>query len=258
MIDNKKILAVVTARKGSKGIPGKNYRDLLGKPLFLWSMEAALQSEYVDTVVLSSNCEECEKLHIEWTKTLEKKEQDRVIFWLRPDALATDTAKNELALIHVLMACEKGYGLKHDIVVNLQPTSPCRVGRLLDRCIEEYNNGGHDSLLTASKITPFLWRRKNGKWTYSIDKNDCCERKMRQEFENNDENSEFLMHDNGCVYVTDSRILLDTECRIGYNPCVFETIGINNIQIDEEIDFVLIEKMLEAMKLDSPIQKEYK
>ena len=62
MIGNKKVLAVILARKGSKGIPGKNFRDLLGKPLFLWSVEAALQSKYIDDVFLSSNCKQCEKI----------------------------------------------------------------------------------------------------------------------------------------------------------------------------------------------------
>ena len=50
MIGNKKILAIVTARKGSKGIPCKNYRDLFGKPLFVWSMLAGMDSKYVDMI----------------------------------------------------------------------------------------------------------------------------------------------------------------------------------------------------------------
>jgi len=52
---------------------------------------------------------------------------------------------------------------------------------------------------------------------------------------------------------TESRILLDRECRIGYNPCVFETKGINGLQIDEEFDFELIETMAKVKKLESLI-----
>ena len=246
MIGNKKVLAVVTARKGSKGIPGKNFRDLLGKPLFIWSMSAGLQSKYVDTIVLSSNCEECEKRHIDWVKTLEKKDQDKVIFWLRPEEFSTDIAKNELALIHALMSCERGYGLKHSIVVNLQPTSPCRLNSLLDRCLEAYDEGGYNSLLTASKLTPFLWQKRDGEWEYIVDKNDCCNRKMRQEFKD----SEMALHDDGNIYIVDKEVLLKTECRIGDNPCVFEVEGINSLQIDEEFDFELIEQMAKIKKLE--------
>ncbi len=249
MIGNKKILCVITARAGSKGIPGKNFRDLLGKPLFIWSMEAALQSKYIDTIVLSSNCEECEREHIKWAKSLDSDQQDRVIFWQRPEEFSTDTSKNEFALIHALVRCEECYGLKHDLVVNLQPTSPCRVGNLLDRSIEEYYEGGYDSLLTATKDTPFIWQKNNEKWMYTVDKNDCCNRKMRQQLED----SEFLYHDDGNIYISDSKILLDKECRIGYNPCVFENNGINSLQIDDEYDFLLIENMLKSMGLESPI-----
>ena len=103
MIGNKKILAVVTARAGSKGIPGKNYRDLLGRPLFMWSMLAGFNSKYIDTTVLSSNCEECEREHVEWVRSLDSTQQDRVIFWLRPEEFSTDTSKNEFALIHALV-----------------------------------------------------------------------------------------------------------------------------------------------------------
>ena len=59
MIGNKKILCVVTARAGSKGLPGKNYKELMGKPLFVWSMLAGINSKYVDNTILSSNCDEC-------------------------------------------------------------------------------------------------------------------------------------------------------------------------------------------------------
>jgi CMP-N,N'-diacetyllegionaminic acid synthase len=273
MINNKKILAVVTARAGSKGIPGKNFRPLLGKPLFMWSMQAALDSKYVDTIVLSSNCEECEKIHINWVEELEVEQQNRIIFWQRPEAYSTDTSKNEDALIHALISTDQCYGLKHDVVINLQPTSPCRLNGLLDKCIEKYEEGNYDSLLTGSEITPFLWQKKDGKWEYMMDNvwrwksvptpwldnkiqdrwvldsnSDCCKRKMRQEF-----GDEILLHDNGSIYLTDSKILLDKECRIGYNPYVFKTEGINNIQIDKEDDFLLIEKMIETKGLESLI-----
>ena len=115
--------------------------------------------------------------------------------------------------------------------------------------IEKYDEGGYDSLLTATKDTPFLWRKYKDKWTYPVDFNNCCDRKMRQEFEED----EFVYHDCGNLYMTSSFILLDTECRIGYNPCVFEVSGINGLQIDTKFDFDLIENMAKAMELESLI-----
>jgi CMP-N,N'-diacetyllegionaminic acid synthase len=241
MVGNKKVLCVILARAGSKGIPMKNVKNLLGKPLFMWSVEAAIQSKYIDRVVISSNCWKCRKIIQEYSK-------GTVIpyFLQRPEEISGDLSKNEDALIHALNQSDDN---EYGVVINLQVTSPCRLDGLVDRCIEEYDAGGYDSLLTATKDTPFLWRKKDGKWTYPVDYNDCCDRKMRQEFDED----EFLLHDNGNLYITESRILLDRECRIGYNPCVFETKGINGLQIDEEFDFELIETMARAKKLESLI-----
>ena len=250
MIENKKIIVIITARAGSKGIPQKNVRKLLDLPLFWWSVEAALNSKYVDCIVISSNCEYCKKEYNEFKELAEFSKEELNVEWVqRPDEISGDLSKNEEALIHTIETLEE----KFDIIVNLQPTSPCRLFGLLDKCLIEYHEGGYDSLLTGTKDTPFLWRKKNGKWTYPVDYNDCCDRKMRQEFKDDDMDSEMTLHDNGNLYITESRILLDRKCRIGYNPCVFETNDVNCLQIDREFDFDLIEKMAELRSLDSLI-----
>ena len=248
MIRDKKVLAVILARAGSKGIPGKNYRDLLGKPLFVWSVIAALQSKYIDAIVISSNCENCKEELSKWSNDPSEREKySGNIVWIdRPEELSGDLSTNEEALVHVLNSFKSD---NIGTVVNLQVTSPCRTDGLVDRCIEEYDVGGHNSLLTASKDTPFLWQKKNGKWEYIVDVNDCCNRKMRQEF-NEDE---FTYHDNGNLYIVDREVLMDTECRIGDSPCVLETVGINSLQIDEEFDFELIEQMAKVKGLTTLI-----
>jgi CMP-N,N'-diacetyllegionaminic acid synthase len=250
MINGKKILSVITARKGSKGVTGKNYKELLGVPLFLWSVFCSLQSKYIDKTVISSNCEECKKLYFDH---LEKDNSLYVVDWIqRPDEFSTDTSKNEEALIHATIYSIQHLNLDPDIIVNLQPTSPVRTGNLLDRCIEEYASGDYDSLLTGSKLTPFLWQKINGKWKY-ISGNDCCNRKMRQHFLEDDENSQFVMHDSGNVFMMDTDVLLKTQCRIGKKPCVFEIDKMNSIDIDSEFDFQLIENMAKANNLTSLI-----
>lgn len=246
MIQNKKILCVVTARAGSKGIPMKNVRELCGKPLFWWSVEASLQSKYVDKTVISSNCKKCKEIFNEYKKMNDFVGEKTEVEWSqRPEDISGDLSKNEEALIYTL----KEYSKEYDVVVNLQPTSPCRFSGILDKCIERYIDGGYDSLLTGIKMTPFFWRKSNDKWVYNVDKNNCCNRKMRQEYVEN----EFVYHDNGNIYITDSKILLDRECRIGYNPCVFTISRLNSLQIDEEYDFKLIENMIKARNLESLI-----
>ena len=164
-----------------------------------------------------------------------------LLFCRRPDEISGPLSKNEEALIHALHWMKERDGVDYEVVINLQPTSPCRTNNLLDACIEAYSEGGYDSLLTATKDTPFLWQLINGKWEYTVDKNNCCDRKMRQEFKE----EEFVYHDNGNIYLVESNILLDRNCRIGYNPCVYETSGIDTVQIDEEFDFLFSQLKLE-------------
>lgn len=248
MYNGLSILAVITARAGSKGIPMKNVRMLLGKPLFMWSVLAALKSKYVDYVVLSSNCEKCENIFIDFIKQLDETNKDRLIFIQRPEAYATDTSKNEMALLHAYDLCVNGYGLKCDTVINLQPTSPCRLHNLLDKTIEMYYKEDYNSLLTATRETPFLWKKNGEQWKY-IHEDDCCNRKMRQQFRED----EFVFKDNGSIYITDKNVLLETECRIGSNPCIYETDGLNCLQIDTEFDFQFIENMVKSYGLDGLI-----
>lgn len=247
MINNKKILAVITARAGSKGIIGKNYKKLLDKPLFIWSVLAALKSKYIDRIAISSNCTNVKKHYLDFAYKNGKNILEKLYWVERPDKYATDTSKNEEALIHSYKIIKEYLKFDADIIINLQPTSPCRLNNLIDKCIKKYNEGRHDSLLTTNKDTPFLWKYKNGKWVYN--EGDCCNRKMRQEF-NEDE---FVYHDNGNIYITDKDILLNTECRIGNNPCAFETKEINSLQIDTEFDFELIEKIIQIKKIKSLI-----
>ena len=236
MINGKKVLCVVTARKGSKGLPGKNYKNLMGKPLFLWSVESACDSLYIDKIVISSNCDNCLR-EFDWWKDSLLGARGRNVEWRqRPDDISSDTSKNEDAVIHAINSEEEDY----DIVINLQPTSPVRRVGLIDDALEMYVVGGYDSLLTATKETPFFWRKNGKKWDYVMNENDCCERKMRQNFSE----EEFVYHDNGSIYISDVQMLLESRCRIGSNPCVFEIKDENTLQIDTDFDFKLIEAIL--------------
>jgi CMP-N,N'-diacetyllegionaminic acid synthase len=256
MINNKKILCIIPARAGSIGLPGKNYRDLFGDPLFMWSVMAAEKSKYIDYVCVSSNCPYVKDIFLSYKNLSIFLRQNKKLFLQlkfvdRPDEYATSTSKNEECLIHAEKYLKEKLKINSDIIMHLQPTSPIRNNNLVDRCIEEYEKGGYDSLLTGPKDTPFIWQKINGKWEYTVDKNGCCHRKMRQDFINNEKDSEFIWHDDGNVYITDTNILLERECRLGDKVCVFETDKLQSIQVDEENDFVLIEAIAKSRKWKS-------
>jgi CMP-N-acetylneuraminic acid synthetase len=153
MHNNQSVVAIIPARKGSSGCPGKNFRPIAGKPLVMWSVEAALQSDGVDIVVISTNDEnviEIVKSHPEYGES--------VLIVERPESLSGPTAKTEWAMAHTLHCLKNEYKLRFDVTVLLQPTSPARRNKLIDACLVKMFDGGFDSVLTVTEETPFFWK----------------------------------------------------------------------------------------------------
>jgi CMP-N-acetylneuraminic acid synthetase len=123
LIRGNKILAVIPARGGSKGLPGKNVRLLGGKPLIAWSIDAALASSCVDRCIVSTDDAAISEAAQLWGGDVP---------FLRPPELATDDARIEDALIDVLDRVDERY----DYIVLLQPTSPLRSAADIDGCVQ--------------------------------------------------------------------------------------------------------------------------
>lgn len=143
MYKEKKILAVVTARGGSKGLPGKNIRILNGKPLIAWTIEQVHSSKFIDELVVSTNSNEiakvCEAYNVEIPE-------------LRPDYLATDEASSMDVLEYVLNKEEKS-GYAYDYIILLEPTSPLRKKGDLDNIIQlAIDNPEKDGVISVGKI----------------------------------------------------------------------------------------------------------
>ena len=125
MYKNKKILALIPARGGSKGLPRKNIRLLYGKPLIAWSIEQAKESKFVDKVIVSTDDSEIAKI---------SKEYGAEIPFIRPQELATDEIKCIDVILHAIDFMNKID--TYDIVLLLQPTSPLRIPKDIDNSIE--------------------------------------------------------------------------------------------------------------------------
>lgn len=126
-LNTKKILAIIPARGGSKGIPRKNIIPVGGKPLIAWTIEAAKKSKYIDKVVVSSDNDEILKVAQKW----------RAYSIKRPAELATDQALPEPVVFHVL-SCLKKENYIPDILIYLQPTSPLRTSRDIDDAFDKF------------------------------------------------------------------------------------------------------------------------
>jgi N-acylneuraminate cytidylyltransferase len=126
MMNNKKILAIIPARGGSKRLPKKNVLPLAGKPLIQWSIEAARGSKYIHTLIVSTDCTEIAKV---------AKDCGVVVPYLRSASLSSDTATSMDVIFDVLKYYEERNEI-FDLVMLLQPTSPLRTLTDINKAIE--------------------------------------------------------------------------------------------------------------------------
>ena len=139
MYGEKKILALIPARGGSKGIPHKNILPLAGKPLISYTIGAGLQSKYIDTVLVSTDDPEIARV---------SKECGAEVPFLRPAELAADTSKTIDAVLHAVRAMAER-GMTYDALVLLQPTSPLRTAEDTDRAIEKFYRCGRRAVVSV-------------------------------------------------------------------------------------------------------------
>lgn len=124
-------LCVISARGGSRGLPGKNIRPLLGKPLIAWSIEQALATPEIDRVVVSTDSEEIAKI---------AREAGAETPFVRPDYLSNSEAGKFDVFKHALATCEKHYAEEYDFYLDLDCTSPLRDVSDISSCIDQFLN----------------------------------------------------------------------------------------------------------------------
>lgn len=153
MYKNKKILAVIPARGGSKGVPFKNIIEVGGKPLIKYSIDCAKESKYIDRTIISTDS-------LEIKRTAENYGGD--VPFLRPKELAQDTSKTIDCLVHAVNWL-KERGEEYDYLILLQNTVPLRKGWQIDEAIEKLFNSNERSLVSVTEVDehPILMRTLN-------------------------------------------------------------------------------------------------
>lgn len=132
-----KVIAIIPARGGSKGIPKKNLVNFLGKPLLQWSIEAALNSKYITDIVVSSDDDDILRI---------SQKHKNVIPIKRPKELALDTSRTEPVLAHVIESLK---GTTFDYLILLQPTSPLRKSDDIDEAFNKLLASYANSLISV-------------------------------------------------------------------------------------------------------------
>jgi CMP-N,N'-diacetyllegionaminic acid synthase len=220
-----RILAIIPARAGSKGVPGKNLRPLAGKPLILWTIEQALAAKRLSDVVVSTDSEEIAAF---------ARAAGALAPFLRPPELATDEAATEPAMRHALGQMEQR-GDPYDAVMLLQPTSPLRLPGTIDRAIEAFNTSGADSLLGVVANHAFFWQTDPIRASY-----DPANRPRRQDIAPSDRR----YRETGSIYLTRRDAFLEDGNRLAGNIALFEMDEREGWEVDTLTDFAVLETLM--------------
>ena len=225
-----KIIAIIPARGGSKGVPKKNIRLIYNKPLIVWSIEQALASKFINRVIVSTDCIEIANI---------SKNAGAEVPELRPSQLAQDETATEPVLIHAIKNWCSVQG--DDIIMLLQPTSPMRLSKSIDNAITYFKKNKSDSLVSVSENHSFFWKNIN----FPEPLYDYKNRLRRQDINKKDK----LYRENGSIYMTRVNILLNQKNRLGGKISMFLMEESESLEIDSELDFFIIEELMKRNKL---------
>lgn len=157
MIEDKKVIAVIPARGGSRGLPGKNIRELCGKPLIAWSIETARASNYIDEVMVTTDSEQIAAVARTYGASVP---------FLRPAELASDTATSYAAVEHTLNFYSRQLQRDFDYIVLLEPTSPLRDKGDVDQMLEKLASlhDQYDAIVSLGQVHehPAIVKRLSG------------------------------------------------------------------------------------------------
>jgi N-acylneuraminate cytidylyltransferase len=228
-------IAVLPLRKGSKGIPGKNKKKMLGRPLFSWALGAAIFSN-LDTIYVYTDDEEI--------ITYIQKEYGwcaKVKTVIREVSTAIDTSSTEEAMLAFTSQLKEDYS----VLCLLQATSPMTSSEDINAVLEKIDNQ-NDSALTVVKTHRFTWNADGTPQNY-----DPFNRPRRQDFEG-------LLVENGAVYATTKTAFLQSKNRVSGIIGLVEMDEASYTEIDSLTDWDIVEQLLasrfQKAKVQSKIQ----
>ena len=226
-------IAFIPVRGGSKSIPLKNIKPMLGRPLIYWTLDAAVNSQQIDKVVVSTDS-------VLIKNKVEKYGSQKVLVISRSEAVSTDDASTE----SVMLEFADIYDFNN--ILLLQATSPLTKTEDIDKAIKEIEKSSIESAVSLVRQKRFIWLENNSlvePQNYKIEA-----RPRRQEFQG------FLV-ENGAIYTTSRKKLLKNKVRISGNIGYIEMSESTYYEIDEPSDWEIVERLLKV-QLDSSIYKK--
>lgn len=226
-----RVLGLIPMRGGSKGIPGKNKKLLGGKPLMQYTIEAALASQLLTDVVVSTEDAELATLATELGAEVP---------FIRPVPLATDTTPSIDVVIHALEQLDD-LNRRYDAVCLLQVTTPFRTAAHIDAAITQFKNGIHEALVSVQEV-PHIY---NPHWVFKKDKNGSLSIATGEAniISRRQDLPEAYIRD-GAIYITKTPTILYRKSLLGSSLGCLELANYKNVNLDTEADWEIAEKFI--------------
>ncbi|WP_419782407.1 cytidylyltransferase domain-containing protein [Malaciobacter marinus] len=222
------MIAVIPARGGSKGLPGKNIKDLLGKPMIAYTIEEALKSKYITEVIISTDCKEIEEVAIKYGAKSS---------FLRPEYLASDSAKAIDNYIYTIDRLNKEFNYDIKDFVVLQPTSPLRTVEDIDGAIKLFKEKAADSVVSyTEEHHPIEWHKyitEDGKFENIFEEKLLNRQEIKKSY-----------FPNGAVFVFDYE-LIKQEKYYSDNSYAYIMPRLRSVDVDTIEDFKYIKFLLQ-------------
>jgi len=233
MINGKSVIAIIPARGGSKGLPGKNIKELCGKPLIAWSIEAGLGSKYIDEVMVTTDSEEIARI---------AREFGAFVPFMRPAELASDIATSFDVIEHAILFYKNNLNKNFGYIVLLEPTSPQRDKEDIDKAIEQLLSNSQASAIvgickTESQNPAFLVKKNSSSNTIVGYENHEMKILRRQDIGD-------VYFFEGSVYVSATDILLSRKTFYHERTLGYEVPKWKSLEIDDLEDFIMVEALM--------------
>ncbi|MBF0232987.1 MAG: acylneuraminate cytidylyltransferase family protein [Desulfamplus sp.] len=235
-MDNKyKVVCIIPARGGSKGVPRKNIKKLADKPLIAYTIEQALQSKYIDRTIVSTEDKEIADISIQYGAEVP---------FIRPDILAGDMVATIDVLLHAIKWLEEEK-YNFDILVLLHATTPLRAVKDIDACIEMLQEKEADNVFSVTEA-------HRNPYFNMVEVNEQGKVRLVKEGKYSTRQSAPKVYDlNASIYVWWKDILKSEKKIFMTGTKVYEMPKVRSIDIDDEIDFKIADFMItEQIKIN--------
>lgn len=225
----KKMLALIPARGGSKGLPNKNVLELNGKPLIAWTIEAALNSPLVSDVVVTTDDNAIAETALKWGANVPFK---------RPGSLAQDDSSSMSVILHALDYFETKQAGYQSLVL-LQPTSPLRLQRHIDEAINLFEEKNANAVISVTESDhPKSWMNQLPA--------DLCMKDFIQEEDRGKNRQELgtFYQLNGAIYVANCRYIQESQDWFSDQSYAYVMDRCYSIDIDSREDAVIADAMM--------------